>query len=92
MAETRRVWTIEEVPVPSGDLGQRQTVGTYELKGDLWHWLRPDDQLDEAGRAEWDRVMVALTNVNGEDLRHIVCFAGLLDHCQHPEDIRKYGL
>jgi hypothetical protein len=49
--------------------------------------VRPDDRLSPAQQKEWDRVLDVLSNVGGEDLRHVVCFAGLLDHCkQIPSD------
>ena len=41
--------------------------------------------------AEWNRVMNLLSNVNGEDLRHVVCAVGLLDHCLNPDLINDYA-
>lgn len=93
MKELRRVWVIEEATdAVTGEIGQRQTMGTTSLHEDgQWSWDRPDDRLTPKQQAEWDRVMKMLQNVNGEDLRHVVCFAGLLDHCQRPESIKNYG-
>lgn len=90
MATERRVWVVEEVDT-GADIGQRQTMGTFSDNEDgTWHWDRPDNRLDEAGKQEWDRVMGVLSNVNGEDLRHVVCFAGLLDHCLSPQTREEY--
>lgn len=78
----RRVWTVEEVPLPQGGFGQRQTEGAFDENTDkTWYWVRPDERLNDAQRKEWDRVIGLLQKVKGEDLRHVICFAGLLDHC-----------
>ena len=77
---TRRVWVIEELEV-DGKIAQRQSVQTYHDDGQDWMWDRPDERLNETQKAEWDRVMSALSNVNGEDFRHVVCASGLFDHC-----------
>lgn len=89
MAEIRRVWVVEEVPAGQ-ELGQRQTTGRYALEGGVWAWLPPED-CTAAERAEWERVMGKLRDVGGEDLRHVVCYAGLLDHCRSPEEIKAYA-
>lgn len=81
MSELRKSWLVQEVLLANGDIGQRQTVGVFNDNGDSWGWVRPDDRLDDVQKAEWDRVLSLLKNVGGEDLRHVVCFGGLLDHC-----------
>jgi hypothetical protein len=88
---TRRVWVVEEILADNREIAQRQTVGSYDLQpDDSWAWIRPNERLDTDQQTEWDRVMDALRDVNGEDLRHIVCFAGLLDHCLSPANIENY--
>lgn len=86
----RRVWVVEEVMDSSGNLGQRQSECRLEVSEKGWNWIRPDERLDEEQRKEWDRVMSNLKNVKGEDLRHIVCASGLLDHCLSPETRLAY--
>jgi hypothetical protein len=78
---------IEEIPLENDQTGHRQTMGEVETLDESWRWVRPDDRLSPAQQKEWDRVLDVLSNVGGEDLRHVVCFAGLLDHCkQIPSD------
>lgn len=78
---TRRLWVVEEREV-DGQIAHRQSAQTYtENEDGSWHWDRPDERLTNDQKAEWDRVMALLANVNGEDLRHIVCATGLMDHC-----------
>lgn len=50
-----------------------------------WKWDIPEI-LDESQIAEWNRIMSLLSNVNGEDLRSIVCGVGLMDHCLNSND------
>jgi hypothetical protein len=76
----RRVWVVEETQSGFG-LGQKQTLGTYLENEEGWRWVRPDFLLTDEQKAEWDRVLTLLKDVKGEDLRRLVCFAGLLDHC-----------
>lgn len=77
-----RLWIVEEVPANDNYTGHRQTLGSYYLdEFSSWHWVRPDDKLNESQREEWDRIMDKLRDVNGEDLRHLTCFQGLLEHC-----------
>jgi hypothetical protein len=91
MTGKRRVWVVEEVEA-DGQMAQRQTLGEYELQDDgSWAWVRPDERLPQQARVEWDRVMDKLKNVEGEDLRPIVCSAGLLDYCLNPESIDNYN-
>jgi hypothetical protein len=80
---TYNLWLVEEMDSNNdGVLEQRQSVSSITVNEDGgWNWTRPDDRLAEGGVAEWDRVMNILKNVNGEDLRHIVCATGLMDHC-----------
>lgn len=79
---TRRVWIIEELEV-DGSIAHRQRVQSYtedEVTGD-WSWDKPTDRLTPEQQVEWDRIMTALSNVEGEDLRHVVCAQGLMDFC-----------
>lgn len=83
---TRKIWLVEEVTLENEDVGHRQSLVEFnesEVDGS-WFWVCPSDRLDEAGQAEWFRVLDLLKNVNGEDLRHIVCGVGLMDHCNNP--------
>jgi hypothetical protein len=90
MEVERKVWVVEEVPTPEG-YGQRQTMGrSVQRKDGSWRWVRPDDELTAEERAEWNRVMEKLRDVGGEDLRHLVCCAGLLDHCTARSQITPY--
>lgn len=77
--ETHRVWIVEEVLV-DGKIAQRQSLATYQEDEKNWQWICPDI-LNEKQKEEWHRIMDVLSNVNGEDLRHIICGVGLLDHC-----------
>lgn len=88
---TRKVWVVEEIATDAG-IGQRQTEGSLNNNDSTskWSWIRPDNRLTVEQQTEWDRVLTALNNVNGEDLRHIVCFAGLLDHCLRPATTSDY--
>ena len=87
----RKTWTVEEiiVNVDNNEIGQRQTEGSFSVDDStgFWSWDRPDERLNMDQQAEWDRVMTALRTVGSqnEDLRHVVDFAGLLDHCLRPE-------
>lgn len=79
---TRRVWIIEELEV-DGNIAHRQSVQAYtdvEETGD-WHWDCPEERLAPEQKAEWDRIMDLLSNVGGEDFRHVVCAQGLMDFC-----------
>jgi hypothetical protein len=92
MPEMRRVWVIEEVK-EGETTGHRQTMGTYTLDDDedgSWHWDRPDDQLTEEGKKEWDRVVGLFKNVGGQDMRHLIDFSSLLDHCNDRWSIDCY--
>lgn len=81
MPVTRRVFIVEEIE-SDGNIAQRQSVQTYTDNEDgSWTWDKPADRMAEGGSDEWDRVMALLANVNGEDLRSIVCANGLMDHC-----------
>lgn len=93
MAEMiRRVWLVKEVPDKTGELAQRQSMLTIAVddQTDKWYWIRPDERLGAAGIAEWNRIMKLLENVHGEDLRHVVCGVGLMDHCLDPTSINCY--
>jgi hypothetical protein len=88
---TRKVWVIEEVEV-DGKICHRQIDSSYELNEDgTWCWNHPVDRFSSEDAAEWDRVMSALKNVNGEDLRHLVCGVGLMTHCLNKGDIDCYS-
>lgn len=93
MAENqRRVWVVEEVPLQRGAVGQRQTEGAVADNDDgTWRWVRPDERLTKDQQEEWDRVVGLLKKVKGEDLRHVICFAGLLDHCMNPKTRDEYS-
>lgn len=77
--EIRKVWIVEEVLI-EGKIAQRQSLATYQEEGEDWQWICPD-VLDQKQQEEWNRIMNLLSNVNGEDLRHITCGVGLRDHC-----------
>lgn len=82
MAEQNKLWVVEEVDVGNGNIAQRQTIGMVANADDgSWCWVKPDERLTDPQKIEWDRVMNLLKNVNGEDLRHLTCFAGMLNHC-----------
>lgn len=86
----RKFWTVEEVELEDGSIAHRQTEISLTVEGDSWKWNCPADRLDAAGQAEWNRVINLLKNVNGEDLRHVVCGVGLMDHCFHPTQCEPY--
>lgn len=89
--ETRKVWVIEEVEI-EGKIGHRQSDSSYSLVNDgKWSWNVPEDRMTPEGVAEWNRVMGILKNVNGEDLRHVVCGVGLMTHCLDKSDIDCYN-
>lgn len=89
MSSTRRVWIVEEVETPAG-VAQRQTQGEYILNEDGgWRWIMPMDMTPEATE-KWKRVMKRLSDVDGEDLRPVVCYAGLVDYCSEPKIIERY--
>lgn len=86
----KRIWVIEEID-SNGQVGQRQSMSLVNIdQDDNWCWARPDDRLSNSGIGEWNRVMAALKNVHGEDLRHVVCATGLMDHCNNTGNINKY--
>jgi hypothetical protein len=88
----RKVHVIEEVDLSNGDVGERQTPINITVNEDgSWSWNMPEDRLTPEQEAEWNRVLTALSNVNGEDFRHIVCGAGLMDHCVDPSFINNYA-
>lgn len=88
---TKRIWVIEEIDV-DGEVGHRQSVIEFDdVTGDL---IRPDGRMGTGGETEWDRIMTVLSNVGGEDLRHIIDGRALIDHClntQHGRGHRKRG-
>lgn len=85
-----KFWTIEEIELDGGGIAHRQTEMKVIKEENGWKWDCPVDRLDSAGQAEWYRVLNLLKDVNGEDLRHIVCGAGLMDHCFHPTECEAY--
>lgn len=88
---TRKVWVIEEVEV-DGNICHRQSDSSYELNNDgKWSWNAPSDRLTPEQVVEWNRVLDLLKNVNGEDLRHVVCGVGLMTHCLDESDIDCYN-
>lgn len=90
--ESRRIWVVEQVQIDDGSLAQRQTEVFFTENDDgSWHWNCPEDRLDEAGCQEWNRIMEIMKDVNGEDLRHIICGAGLMDHCFNPTGGSDYA-
>jgi hypothetical protein len=92
-----KMWVVEEVPLGDGKMGQRQTVGeTGEMPNGNWYYVKPNERMNKDQQAEWDRVMGLLAKIKGEDLRGVICFAGLLDHClkngsayEDPSDKKK---
>lgn len=89
--EERNIWVIEQVKLEDGEIAQRQSVATFnEHENGSWSWVCPKDRLDEAGIKEWDRILGVLKDVNGEDLRHLVCGVGLMDHCNNPKSCDQY--
>lgn len=82
------IWLIEEIDLDS-QLGHRQVYLEFNPKtGKL---VRPDHQLGEKGRAEWDRV-IALLESQGLD---VVDGPRLLEHCLAKEQgnpMRRRGL
>jgi hypothetical protein len=89
---TRTIWVIEEREV-DGQIANRESNCTYtESENGSWSWDCPTARLSSAeALAEWNRVMGLLSNVNGEDLRHIVCGVGLMDHCLNANQINNYN-
>lgn len=92
---TRKIWLIEEIDLDGGEIGHRQSLATYtEDESDgSWMWDAPEGRLTEQEMTEWQRVMALLSDVNGEDLRHVICAVGLMDHCHDSADteIDQYG-
>jgi phage terminase small subunit len=89
---SKNFWTIEEIELEDGNIGHRQTKLTFKnFKDGSWKWDCPEDRLDESCQEEWHRVMNLLKNVNGEDLRHLVCGTSLMDHCLNSSEYRKYA-
>lgn len=87
----RKVHVIEEIDLENGDVGERQTPVEITVNADgSWKWNMPESRLTPEQEAEWNRVLDVLSNVNGEDLRHVVCGAGLMDHCISPSVISGY--
>lgn len=87
---TRKVWVIEEVEA-DGVITHRQSDSSYELnQDDTWSWNVPSDRMTPEAADEWNRVMDLLKNVNGEDLRHVVCGVGLMTHCLDRNNIDSY--
>lgn len=90
MTTISRVWTVEEID-DNGRAAQRHAEGKMgENEDGTWYWVRPDESLSDEQKAEWDYVMEVLKNVRGKDLRHVVCFSGLLDHCLNNHMINCY--
>lgn len=89
---THDIYVTEETTNAEGIRTQRVTLVTYkeDVETGVWGWVRPDERLTPEAITEWDRVMDILSNVNGEDFRHIVCGAGLMDHCLENQEIRNY--
>jgi hypothetical protein len=81
---SKKVWVIEEVET-NGAIAHRQSIASFSETQDDWSWDCPTERLDAEGIAEWERVMSILSNVNGEDFRHLVCGVGLMDHCNRTE-------
>jgi hypothetical protein len=77
---TKKVWVIEEVET-EGAIAHRQSVASFSEDENDWSWECPTDRLSTEGQVEWDRVMAVLSDVNGEDFRHLLCGVGLMDHC-----------
>lgn len=78
-----KTWVIEEIDLGDGNIGHRQSIVNFDAEtGDL---IRPDDRLNEVGRAEWDRV-IALLNAN--DICHCINGPALADHCLAHQDGR----
>jgi hypothetical protein len=89
---TRKLWVIEEVGLEDGGVAHRQSEAVFiDNTDESWAWVCPSDRLDAAGQAEWTRVLNALKNVDGEDMRHLVCGIGLMDHCNHPGGCDPYS-
>lgn len=87
----RKVWVVEELEV-DGKIAHRETVTSYtENKDGSWSWDIPTDRLSAPGKKEWERLMNLLKDVKGEDLRHLVCGAGLMTHCLDPKSIDQYA-
>lgn len=86
-----KLWVIEEQQV-GDEIAHRQTIMHWAERedDDSWHWIMPEERLDSTAQQEWDRVMGLLSDVNGEDLRHVVCGVGLMDHCLNNPDVTKY--
>lgn len=83
----KRIWVIEEIDV-NGEVGHRQSVMTFDdVTGEL---VRPDERLGTSGRNEWDRLMTILSNVGGEDFRHVINGVALMDHCKDVQEGRPH--
>lgn len=90
--EKRNVYVAEEVLNDNDEVARRQSTSSYtENEDGSWHWDCPESKMTVEQVAEWNRVMNLLSNVNGEDLRHVVCAVGLLDHCLNPDLINDYA-
>ena len=66
---------------------RRQSTAHFleDPESGAWKWCVPD-VLDETQAAEWNAVMSLLSDVDGQDLRHVVCGVGLMDHCLGTSD------
>ena len=81
---SKKVWVIEEVET-NGAIAHRQSVASFSENAETWSWDCPAERLDANGQAEWERIMSVISSVNGEDLRHVICGVGLMDHCNGTE-------
>lgn len=89
--DKRNVWVVEEVKLEDGSIAQRQSTLGFSVNEDgTWHWNCPVERLSENGQKEWSRIMDVFQNINGEDLRHLVCGVALMDHCFNPAECEKY--
>ena len=80
---TLRTWFIEEIRLPGGGIGHRQTeIDFDETSGD---WIRPDERLEPGASTTWDNVMTALQDLcsEGKDRRWIVNPVKLMDFCNN---------
>ena len=74
----QKITVIREMTVGEGT-GQRISFVSYDEDTGLL--IRPDERMSPEQQTEWDRVMLLLADVGGEDLRHLVNGVSLLDHC-----------
>lgn len=74
-----KAWFIEEVELPDGSIGRRQSE--IEFDNTTGEWIRPTERLSETGSALWDSTMTQLKDVEGQDVSKMIHPVTLMDFC-----------